>query len=439
MRRLLLQMIFAACAIGSANAQIGVGPAAEAARNQAKTYGAGQLPSVKGAVTGANPSSTVPGYAGPGQPQTQYFQGGMGDPVSPGSARAGACAGQTDAECQAIQLLLNSRTTRPQFDIGPNDPLVSLNRGRTQNPTSIAGDIFSSYETCRTVTTVHAPILENKVCEDYSTLETTTCRIGMDVVVDADHLYKCMERLMSQYNASCTIGRVIVVDKDYIYQCQQSPKKIETLTCKRTLSVVCQAGGDGCTPSGVVPGSTQGDMAIGFSHIGGGTWQLDFGIFANNTWTGGGFVQEDRSMTFNIANVNDLTQFMFVYTRYDDWVWIRLNGISIYAGPKPGADRAIMVNWCDPNNEFSGCTKMVQYTADASLLAPVNQRATTHEFTANWDIRGGLRNGLNTIDMRVIRDYRGEGAARFHVRAACPSNCTDQWSNGCASLEQRSQ
>ena len=82
---------------------------------------------------------------------------------------------------------------------------------------------------------------------------------------------------------------------------------------------------------------------------------------------------------------------------------------------------------------------MVQYTADPKKVGNVNQRKSFHEFHADWDIRGGLVNGLNTIQLTVIRDHRGEGMVRFHVRAACPANCTDQWDNGCAALEQRAR
>lgn len=444
MRRLLIALFSAVCVIAPSHAQIGAGPAAAAARAEAEQWGTPRVPALKGNVTGGSPSTTVPGFTGQGQPQTQYFQGGMGDVTTPGSARAFACEGQSDLECQAIQLLMNSRTTRPQFDIGPNDPLVGLNRGRTQNPTSITGDLFSTYETCRTVTTVNEPILENKVCEDFSKLETTTCKIGMDVVVDADHLYKCMERLMSQYNASCTYGRVIVVDKDYIYQCTQSPRKLETLSCNRTLTVTCTAGGDGCSPSGVVPGTTQGDMSISFNHAGGGTWTLIFGRLENNTWeTSNPYNVKDRSMTFQLSGLDNLTEFRLAYTRYDDWIWIRVNGRTAFVGPKAMdhpdyADRLIEKETCVEMDWGLRCTSVVQYN-EAGNTAAFNQRQKLWEAWPGVDVRPWLVEGLNTVDVRVMHDTRGEAGVQFSVRAKCPSTCTDTWANGCASLESRSR
>ena len=445
MKHVLLSAVLMVAVASTAFAQGGNSPAANAARQTATDMSTGAstgtYPTHNQAIgniqkSPGNIADHVPAYQGSDQPQTQYFLGGQGQTVGAGQARVGACSTQTDPNCEATNLVSGSRNTRPQFDISPNDPLITGATAISRNPTAVAGNLYSEYETCRTVTRVEPPILENQVCTEYSQLEDKTCKIGMDVVVDADHLYRCVERMLSQYNATCTVGRVIRVDPDYIYQCKQSPKKLERLTCTRALTVTCLASGDGCSPSGVVPGSTQGDMAVKFEHIGGGTWQLDFGLAQNNTWTGGTAVVEQRTLQFNIQNVADLTKFAFRYTRYDDWIWIRINGHNIYAGPLAGADRAILVDNCE--GEF-GCYKMVQYTADPRKLGAVNQRKEFHEFHADWDIRGGLVNGLNTIQLTVIRDYRGEGMARFHVRAACPANCTDQWDNGCAALEQRAR
>ena len=174
-----------------------------------KQLGTSAAPSIKQGIATANPAQVVPGFSGANQSQTSYFAGGMGSTVGPGAARVVGCNGQSDLECQAVNLLAKARQTRPQFQIATNDPLISKARALSANPGAQIGDIFSTYDTCKTATITTPAIFDTQVCQEYSVNE----------------------------NKNCAIGQEVVVDPDYNYQCDRSPRKIDNLTCSRILRV----------------------------------------------------------------------------------------------------------------------------------------------------------------------------------------------------------
>lgn len=440
--------------------------------------GSGMTPSITQGITSTQGQANVPGY-GTNPSQTQYFNGGHTTPTEPGSNRVAGCTNQNDVECQAVNLLKSSRITRPQFDL-TNDPLKARVKGLTTNPSAQTGDIFSTYETCRTTTRTLDPVFETQICNDFSFTEDKTCKIGVDVVVDPDYVYKCLETIQSQANATCSVGRVVNVDTKYNYQCDQSPNKVDTYNCSKRLVVTCDPLIDGCDNGGIVPGSTQGDMRVWFGASGGGEYTLEFGTFADNYWGGWGAVY-DRSLTFNINNKDGITKFALINAAFDDWIMVKVNGNLAYVGPY-GGDRLEVVNnyittyeprSCRANSDGYGYSGWVCY--DGGDYGYYNQKyydsctpsgggyscvtgdpnngkvqycATCFgypELATNWnqsifvDLRPFLVNGQNTIFMRTIVADVGEGAIRIAARMACPRQCYDNWDNQCAGLEQRSQ
>ncbi len=454
----------------------------DAAKQQGGDLGASLNSSIHTNITTGNPATVVPGY-NTTPSQTQYFQGGRGSTVGPGTARVTGCTSQSDVECQAVNLLQQGPTTRPQFNIGNNDPLVGRARSLTGNASAQVGDIFSTYDTCKTTTKTIDPVFETQVCNEFATNENVTCKMGQEVVVDPDYLYKCLETIQSQANRTCTVGRVVQVDADYNYQCQQSPKKVDTLTCNKTLIVTCDPLADGCENGGIVPGSTQGDMRVWFGLWGGGTYAMEFGTFGDDYWRGWGAIY-DRTLTFNIANKDSITQFTLQNASFDDWLWVKINNNTVYVGPY-GGDRleiyspppvfessstrvckevyddwgtswicydnrwdelgysnqtsyqsctAVAGGWnCTPSDYRTG---MVQYCATC-FRGP--ELKTSWNIGLNVDLRPYLTNGSNTIWMRTIVAGAGEGAIRILARMACPRNCYDNWDNQCQNLELRSQ
>jgi hypothetical protein len=133
-----------------------------------KQLGTSAAPSIKQGITSGNPSQAVPGYTGANQNQTSYFQGGMGSTVGPGAAKVAGCNNQNDLECQAVNLVAKARLTRPQFQIQTNDPLLSKARAIGANPSGQIGDIFSTYDTCKSATTTTPAVFDTQICQEFS-------------------------------------------------------------------------------------------------------------------------------------------------------------------------------------------------------------------------------------------------------------------------------
>lgn len=410
-------------------------------KNTAKQMG-GDLgkalnPGVTQGIKTGNPAALVPGYNTDPE-QKQYFQAGQGSTVGPGATRVAGCVNQGDVECQAVNLMRLGPETRPQFTITQSDPLLGKVRNITGNPTAIVGDIFSSYETCKTTSTTIPPIFETQVCNEFSFNEDKICKTGWEVVVNPDYLYSCVETIQSQSNATCTIGRVVKVDVDYQYQCQQSPKKVTNLSCEKSLIVTCTTQSDGCDTGGIVPGTTQGDMRVSFGPLSGGTYGLEFGTFADNYWSGNAAIF-DRTLQFSIANKSQVTQFTLVNAAFDDWIALRVNGHLVYVGPY-GGDRleVVMGQQCFETEGGQSCypTKKIQYGANQFGNPELN---TSWNINLGIDLRPYLVDGANVIAMRTIVTDKGEGAIRINARMACPGSCTDRWDDQCAALDSKTR
>ena len=310
-------------------------------------------PSVTQGITSSGAQNIVPSY-NTTAPQQELFQGGRGATVAPGQNRVAGCTDQNDLECQAVNMLRQGAVTRPQFDV-KNDPIVSRGKQLTKNPQDLVGDMFSAYESCHTTTKTVDPIFETQICNEFSQIDEKVCRAGVEVGIDPDFLYSCLERIQTVSNASCTVGRVVEVDALYNYQCNMTPNRLEHHNCQKTLIVQCQPpAGDGCDSGGIVPGSTQGDMRVWFGGIGGGTFALEFGTFADNYWDGWGAIY-DRTLNFNIGNRDSITQFSLVNASFDDWLLLRVNGHLVYVGPYGGDRLEVVPPQSTPENRPRQC------------------------------------------------------------------------------------
>lgn len=265
-------------------------------------------------------------------------------------------------------------------------------------------------------------------------------------------------------------------DPDEIFKCLQSYSPYK-LTCARTMSPICEGGGDGCDSGGIVPGSWVGDMATSFTNGGGGNYILNYGTFQDNYWSGYGKIY-DRSLTFSVINTELISRFALTLARFDDWILVSVNGTTIYVGPY-GGDRLeiykapakfvasanyycsfysdeVSTGWyCrsnsgQPNIYFDSCSAVaggwscsgspddgkVQYCATC-LGNP--ELGKDWSVPLNVDMKPYLRNGSNTIFMRVIVSGKGEGAIQMTTRQYCPSTCVTNWTDNCGALEGLSQ
>lgn len=297
----------------------------DTAKQQGGQLGTALNPSVTQGIKTGNPSTVVPGYNS-NPTQKQYFQNGQGSTVGPGTTRVAGCTNQSDVECQAVNLMQQGPQTRPQFNITRSDPLLGKSKGLTSNPTGQIGDIFSSYDTCKTTTTTTPPTFETQVCDDFAVNEDKVCVMGQQVVVDPDYLYKCLETIQSQADRTCTMGRVVEVSAAFDYQCQQTLKGYDTINCKRTLNASCAFGGaqmssTGTNGSGLFPTVTISPSATPglYNYV----MDRPYRVCGTEGWA---------EVDFNLDTIGQGSYVTINVSNLDDAAAVAVNGYTVFAG-----------------------------------------------------------------------------------------------------------
>lgn len=479
--------------------------AASAAAAAAATVN--QLPVIKGGLTLDAVRDKLGTYA-PGT-REGYFQGGQGSAVAPGTTRTLDCASRNDPECQAIQILQRGRTRATDI-IPANAPSLANRDNLVGNPRAVLGfdpaeaaGAVSSVQ-CKSISTTIPEVRELTTCEVTIPADELKCSIGREVVVDADEVYKCLTRTASNVDSQCSVGRVIrvdatttyrcveqeramnsttctigqvvevrsdtayqckvqqrtvgasacaigevvVVDPQFNYKCSATPYATTTQQCERTLTVTCAAPTDGCDVAGIVPGSTQADMAVTYGPTGSGNYGLTFGTFADNYWNDCENPVQ-RSLSFTVANKDQISTFQIERMAWDDYILLNLNGTNVFAGPDGGNTLVTMVTGtysCGRFGEstcktFGVCTSsnypgLVGNFTNGGLptdfvcyASNQQERLTSWDQTMSVDLRPFLNNGPNTINMSVLACGGGEGAVTIRARQFCPQNCTEEWND----------
>lgn len=375
-----------------------------------KTYGGTPI---NNNIKSADPATVAPGYTG--EPaETGLFMGGAGETTGPGGTKVAGCSPKTDVECQAVNLLKDGKMSRPSFTIHNSDPDVSKARALVANPGTQVGDLFTTYTSCTKDTTESPAEYKTVTCEDYLTADPVTC----------------------------AMKRIVEVQKTYNYQCDKSQKTLVNQKCNRTLLVTCDPPGDGCNSGGIVPGTASGDMTVWFGDVGGGNYALRFGTFADDYWNNCAGI-EMRTLTFDIADKDQLTQFSLAHVAWDDYILIKLNGTIIYSGPDGGNT---LYNYRTKIGKFTVnrvCTDSDQYglvgATGGDFPFTCHHNASPERSTSwnNWpwaDLKPLLVNGTNTISFNVVACGGGEGAMEIYTRMKCPAVCHDNWDDKCAGL-----
>lgn len=347
-----------------------------------KDFGQQQKGTLKGNVSTDGAQKNIPNYTTSTQ-ETTLFNNGQGSLFTPGRSKVNNCATGPKAdsnynqqECDAVNFLAKNPQQRPQINIDKNDPLVTGSTQIINNAKNTGG--FSG---CKNTVVTKPAIYEDGMCHEGN--------------------------------------------------------QLDTVDCSSTLSVFCEAPADGCDNGGIVPNSTQADMRYWFGPAGGGTYYLEFGTLADNYWPGSGTIY-DRTLRFDIAKKADITQFSLVYAAFDDWLLVKVNGTTVYVGPK-GGDRLEVVTQsysCGKEGENTCYRKRVQY-GPKSFGNP--ELATSWSIGLGIDLKPYLVDGTNTIYTRTIVAGDGESFIRMAARMMCPPKCRDEWNNQCAPYEARMQ
>lgn len=183
-------------------------------------------------------------------------------------------------------------------------------------------------------------------------------------------------------------------------------------SCEKKLKLTCTNKAE-CDNGGIIADTVQTDMK----------WQyvfptLNLGTIADNYW-GGHCQVYDRPTKFQVRNLDKITEFRITRVGFDDYLWIKINGQTVYVGPH-GGDRI----------ELKDNGKWVGVTTDGN-----NQHSC--ELGTNWnkevniDLKPYLKEGENEIWMRVVVSGWGEGWIQISAKQHCCKEWSETWEKEC--------
>ena len=205
-----------------------------------------------------------------------------------------------------------------------------------------------------------------------------------------------------EHTSDITYTKIICEQPQNSYDCAQSLK----LTCK-------QAGE--CDSGGIVKASVSSDMKFEYSYP-----YLTIGTIADNYW-GGRCDAYDRVTKFQVRNKEEIKEFKIVQVGFDDYLWIKVNGHTVYVGPD-GGDRLEIVQ---KGGFFN--FKVVE-TGNGRHSC---ERNTNWNFNVDINLLPYLKEGENEIWIRVIVAGAGEGWMKIIAKQHCCMSWQEQWSEQC--------
>lgn len=198
----------------------------------------------------------------------------------------------------------------------------------------------------------------------------------------------------------------------------------EKTTCTRSLDLTCTAREEG-DAGGIVKNSIAGDMKWDYAYP-----NLVLGTIADNYWGNGVY---DRTTVFTIKNKADIKAFKLTHAWFDDWLWVKVNGKTVYVGPY-GGDRLQLKSICVVYFEGScSIAKNVVYYTATDYANP--ELSTSWNKALSINLLPYLKEGSNTLWMRTI--VAGGGESAINIEARQWGKCTQwqgNWTNTCGPL-----
>ena len=202
----------------------------------------------------------------------------------------------------------------------------------------------------------------------------------------------------------CPIAQIVEIDPKYTYQCTK--KRIEAIkTCNdEIVSIKCKDTKE-CNGSGFVLNDKDMDMKWTYSFP-----ILTIGTIADNYWPGH-CTTYDKVVKFEVKNLEKITEFKLTRVGFDDYMWIKVNGNTVYVGPFAG-DRVEVRN----NGLWT------QVTTNGHNLMSC-ELGTNWNKEVNINLKPYLKEGENEIWMRVVVAGVGEG----WMQISAQQNCCQAW------------
>lgn len=213
--------------------------------------------------------------------------------------------------------------------------------------------------------------------------------------------------------------------KDIEYEEVTCERPDETIVCENVLEVTCDADGGGdCDSGGIVKDSVEGDMDLSYDYP-----ILTIGTIRDNYW--GGHCQiYDRNTKFKIENLKEITEFRLSKVGFDDYLWIKVNGHTVYVGPD-GGDKIELTTQKHP--WFGEHTVVTNGIGTYSCERNTDWQTGVNLKNINIDLKEHLHNGENEVWMRVIVSGYGEGWMQITAKQFCCNKFIDTWTKKCKS------
>lgn len=186
--------------------------------------------------------------------------------------------------------------------------------------------------------------------------------------------------------------------------------KLQKFRCARSLSVKCKKKVE-CDLGGIVKGKSK-EL---FFNTDGGFFTI--GTDADNN-LGGICASHHLTASFEIAKKDLVTIFDLVHVKFDDYLELKLNGNIIYVGPDGGDFIEVKERPIQNRRGYIRKDKQVWN----------GQKWEKCERSENWnrevkvDLKPYLKDGLNTIDMKIIVSGGGEGWLKINAKQQCCAN-----------------
>lgn len=181
---------------------------------QGANFGKAKNAATKSGITTGAAQANVP-HPASSSPASGYFGSpGLGTPAA---ATINVCASASldpgsynDQACKAVNFSQTNPAARPQFTLHPTDPLFANTRTILNDPAAVAGNIAGTYSGCTTQTVKTPDVFQTQVCNEYRTLEETTCNKTLTVKV-VDNGLNC------SYGAYLTANPRIALIRPFVF------------------------------------------------------------------------------------------------------------------------------------------------------------------------------------------------------------------------------
>jgi len=285
-------------------------------------------------------------------------------------------------ESESAKLITNSYTERPNVEVKSTDSFLqkaNFIESSATNSNYIIDSVTSEYPECTEQKPQTSITKETKACNEYIETNNTNCYVGNQVALNNKTKYTCSKI-----------------------------RETSNKTCTKTLTTKCLAYKE-CSTNGLILDSIDSDMKWSYNYP-----ELSIGRGGGNYW-GGSCATYDRTINFTVNSL-DMIEYMNLYkVGFDDYMSISINDHIIYVGPHGG--NTLYTNGRSVFNGFNwgGC-----------------ELGRFWGFTINnTDLKPYLKQGQNTLKMRVIVAGTGQGWMKFRLKNKCCTTVSDVWEETC--------